>query len=243
MEPSHGIAIAATISMRPGWRRARRLALFAGVPWMCTACEGERRAAPLFPVLVTLGSTATPFTGAIANAEPDDGQWVRAAKDYSSSRFSTLDLINTTNVSRLMELWRFSTGVVRGHEAAPIVADGMMFVVTPFPNIVYAFDLRSPGGAPAWTFHPKPRPAAQGVACCDVVNRGATYADGKVVFNTLDGQTYALDGRSGRVIWQRQLGDIHQGETITMAPLIVKDRVLVGNSGGEFGVRAAGWSR
>src|SRR5919197_669411 len=81
--------------------------------------------------------------------------------------------------------------------------------------------------------------AAKGVACCDVVNRGAAYADGRVVFNTLDAYTVAVDARTGRELWKTKLGDITRGETMTMAPLIVRDRVLVGNSGGELGVR--GW--
>jgi YVTN family beta-propeller protein len=98
----------------------------------------------------------------------------------------------------------------------------------------------SRAGAPLkWKYEPKPAAAAQGVACCDVVNRGAVYADGKIVFNTLDVQTVAVDANSGKEIWKTKLGDINRGETITMAPLIVKNKVLVGNSGGEMGVR--GW--
>src|SRR5919108_384300 len=90
------------------------------------------------------------------------------------------------------------------------------------------------GGAVKWKHEPKPASAAQGVACCDVVNRGAAYADGKVVFNTLDVHTIAVDARTGRELWNTKLGEINRGETITMAPLIVRDRVLVGNSGGEL---------
>jgi PQQ-dependent dehydrogenase (methanol/ethanol family) len=77
------------------------------------------------------------------------------------------------------------------------------------------------------------------VACCDVVNRGAAYADGRIFFNTLDNQTIAVDAKSGKELWRSKLGNIKSGETMTMAPLVVKDKVLVGNSGGEFGVR--GW--
>ena len=81
--------------------------------------------------------------------------------------------------------------------------------------------------------------AAKGVACCDLVNRGAAYADGKVFFNTLDGRAIALDAATGTPRWIAQLADINKGETITMAPIVVKGKVLVGNSGGEMGVR--GW--
>jgi glucose dehydrogenase len=129
--------------------------------------------------------------------------------------------------------------VVRGQEAAPIVAEGIMFVVTPYPNTLYALDLTKPGAPLKWKHEPKPLAAAQGVACCDTVNRGAAYADGRVFYNALDGQTIALDARTGEEIWRAKLGDINLGETITMAALVVGGKVMVGNSGGEFGVR--GW--
>jgi PQQ-dependent dehydrogenase (methanol/ethanol family) len=114
-----------------------------------------------------------------------------------------------------------------------------MYVVTPFPNDVFALELTRAGLPVKWKYSPKPLAAAQGVACCDVVNRGAAFEDGLLVFNTLDNRTIALDGQTGEERWVTQLGDINKGETITMAPLIVKGKVLVGNSGGELGVR--GW--
>ena len=80
-----------------------------------------------------------------------------------------------------------------------------------------------------------PTPASQGVACCDVVNRGASYDDGKIFYNTLDDQTVAVDANTGKQVWKTQLGDINKGESITMAPIVAKGKVLVGNSGGEFG--------
>jgi PQQ-dependent dehydrogenase (methanol/ethanol family) len=174
-----------------------------------------------------------------ASLQQDDGQWVMAAKNYASTRFSGLDEINTANVNRLGVSWTFSTGMVAGHEAAPLVVGNTMYVVTPFPNIVYAFDLTRPGAPMKWQYDPKPLGASRGVACCDVVNRGAAYANGRIFFNTLDGRTIALDASTGQPQWITQLGDINKGETMTMAPLVVKGKVLVGNSGGEFGVR--GW--
>jgi PQQ-dependent dehydrogenase (methanol/ethanol family) len=181
------------------------------------------------------GKAALPAFTTTAN---EDGQWTMPAKNYASTRFSGLSAINTTNVSGLKTAWTFSTGLVRGHEAAPLVVGDTMYLVTPYPNIVYAFDLNNPG-ATKWVYQPHPDPAAQGVACCDVVNRGAAYANGKIVFNTLDNHTIALDAATGRELWSTKLGDVNQGQTMTMAPLIVKDKVLVGNSGGEMGVR--GW--
>jgi len=169
----------------------------------------------------------------------EDGQWTMPAKDYASTRFSGLNEINKSNVGSLKLVWSFSTGVLRGHEAAPVVANNTMYVVTPYPNIVYALDLTQPGAPVKWKFEPNPSSSAQGVACCDFVNRGCVYADGKIFFNTLDDFTIALDANTGQELWRTKVGDINKGETITMAPLVVKNRVLVGDSGGEFGVR--GW--
>ncbi|HEY7614749.1 MAG TPA: methanol/ethanol family PQQ-dependent dehydrogenase [Gemmatimonadales bacterium] len=166
------------------------------------------------------------------------GEWPMAAGDYANTRFSGLDQITADNVGRLQASWTFSTGVLRGQEAAPIVVGRTMYVVTPFPNILHALDLTNPGST-RWSYEPKPASAAQGVACCDVVNRGAAYADGRVFFNTLDNHTVAVDAETGKEIWRTRLGDINQGQTMTMAPLVVKGKVLVGNSGGELGVR--GW--
>jgi lanthanide-dependent methanol dehydrogenase len=173
------------------------------------------------------------------DARDDPGSWTMPGRDYASTRFSPLDQLNAGNVGKLTLAFTFSTGVLRGHEAAPIVADNTLYVITPFPNIVYALDLTQPGAPMKWKFAPKPSSSAQGQACCDVVNRGVVYANGRIYFNTLDDQTIALDAKTGAEIWRVHLGDITKGETMTMAPLVVGDKVYVGNSGGEYGVR--GW--
>jgi PQQ-dependent dehydrogenase (methanol/ethanol family) len=182
-----------------------------------------------------LGGGIHPYGSQLA---PDDGQWVRATKDYANTRYSSLDQINTGNVGSLKVAWTFDTGVARGQEAAPIVANNTMYVVSPWPNKLFALDLTN-GGALKWTFEPNPSPAAKGEACCDWVNRGAVFADGKVIYNTLDGYTVAVDANSGKLLWRTHLADITKGETITMAPMVVRNKVYVGDSGGEFGVR--GW--
>ncbi|WP_156937948.1 methanol/ethanol family PQQ-dependent dehydrogenase [Mesorhizobium sp. LNHC221B00] len=192
--------------------------------------------------LVTAASDAPPsptISPPAAAAPPDDGQWTMPAKNYASTRYSELAEINEGNAKNLQVAFTFSTGVNKGQEAAPLVVGSTMYIVTPFPNIVYALDLSKPGAPMKWKYEPNPEPAAQGVACCDVVNRGAAFADGRIFFNTLDGHTIALDVNSGQPIWNAHIGNINIGETITMAPLVVKGKVLVGNSGGEMGVR--GW--
>jgi lanthanide-dependent methanol dehydrogenase len=170
---------------------------------------------------------------------PEDGQWVMALRDFAGSRFSGLDQINAENVGRLQLAWRYETGYDRGHQAVPIVVGGTMYVVMPFPNRLVAFDLTRPGPAVKWEYDPQPNPAAQGVACCDHVNRGAAYADGRLFYATLDAHAVAVDAESGAELWKVRIGDIQIGETITMAPIVVRDNVIFGNSGGEFGVR--GW--
>ena len=174
-----------------------------------------------------------------AATAPEDGQWLRPAKDFAGSRFSGLNEINTGNVASLKVAWTFPVGVQRGQEAAPLVVGHTMYVVTPYPNLLYALDLTKPGASVKWMHNPKPVTSSQGEACCDVVNRGPSYADGKIVYATLDDNVIAVDTGSGKEVWRTKVGDINKGETMTMAPLIVKDRVIVGNSGGELGVR--GW--
>jgi len=192
---------------------------------------------------------ATPASAGSAAAQSAAGQnllqlednpadWPMPAKNYAGTRFSGLKQITAGNVKNLTMAWTFSTGVLRGHEAAPLVIGDTMYVITPWPDIVYALDL-SRDGAIKWVFKPNPSRASQGVACCDVINRGVAYSDGKIFFNTLDDHTIAVDADTGKAIWDTKLGDINHGETITMAPLVVKNHVLVGVSGGELGVR--GW--
>src|SRR6476661_7448295 len=137
-----------------------------------------------------------------ARAADDDGQWTQAAKDFANTRYSGLAQIHAGNVKGLREAFHFDTGAHRGQEAAPLVVGSTMVIVTPYPNIVYALDLAKPGAQVKWKFEPKPLAEAQGVACCDVVTRGAAYADGRVFFNTLDNQTIALDLDSGRELWR-----------------------------------------
>jgi len=169
----------------------------------------------------------------------DDGQWTMPGRDYAATRFSSLAQIDRTNAARLKAVWSFSTGVLGGHEGQPLVVGSTMYVVTPFPNVLYAFDLTREGYPLKWKYRPDVNPTSQGIACCDAINRGAVYADGKIVYNLLDGHTVAIDAATGKELWKTQIADMGQGETTPMAPFIARDRVLVGPSGGEFGIY--GW--
>jgi len=223
-----------TVTM--SWRVHPRCLLAAVVALLgVSACKPE----PSHSTAVVVAAKGGPPPGDTTVFAQEDGQWVRPAKDFASTRFSGLTEINTTNVKNLRSIATFSTGVLHGHEAAPIVVGATMYIITPFPHFVYALDLSKPGLPVKWTFNPKPERASQGVACCDVVNRGLVYDNGRVFFNTLDNHVIALDAATGRPVWNTKVGDINIGETMTMAPLVVNGRVLVGDSGGEMGVR--GW--
>ena len=168
---------------------------------------------------------------------PDDGNWAMPGKDYASTRFSGLKQITPANIGKLQVAFTFSTGTTEGFEAPPLVVDNTMYVVTPWPNNVFALDLTKPGAPTKWTYKPDTAAAAKGVACCGPVNRGIFYDSGKLFLNLLDGHTVALDAATGKEVWRTQVADIQKGETVTMAPLVADGKVLVGNSGGEMGVR------
>lgn len=190
-----------------------------------------------------LGSAAALAVGsASANDElnkmaqnPKD--WVMPAGDYANTRYSKLNQINAQNVGKLQVAWTFSTGVLRGHEGGPLIVGNVMYVHTPFPNKVYAIDL-SQENKIIWRYEPKQDPNVIPVMCCDTVNRGVAYGDGKIFLHQADTSLVALDAKTGQVAWTAKNGDPGKGETGTSAPLVVKDKVLIGISGGEFGVQA-----
>src|SRR6058998_4432847 len=129
-----------------------------------------------------------------------------------------------------------STGALRGHEGQPLVVGKMMYFQSAFPNYVYAIDLDNYWRI-VWKFMPQQDKLAPSVACCDLVNRGVAYANGKILMTTLDAKVYALDAKTGKVLWTATNGDPKLGQTMTSAPLVVHDKVIVGISGGEYGVR------
>ena len=189
-------------------------------------------------LLVLLSSSGVYANQELLRLQADDTQWVMPGKDYSATRFSTLKQIDTNNVKNLRPAWTFSTGTLRGHEGAPLVVGDTMYVHTSFPNNVYALDLNGPDvGRIKWRYLPRQDPSVQAVACCDNVNRGLSYADGKIFLNQLDGNLVALDAATGREVWKAKNADPKVGATMTGAPFVMKNKVLVGVSGGEFGVR------
>ena len=167
----------------------------------------------------------------------DPNQWVLQTGDYANTRYSKLDQINRENVGNLQVAWTFSTGVLRGHEGGPLVVGDIMYVHSPFPNKVYALDLNNDGRI-LWKYEPKQDPDVIPVMCCDTVNRGPAYANGMLFLHQADTTVVALDAKTGEVKWTAVNGDPSKGETNTATVLPVKDKVIVGISGGEFGVHS-----
>ncbi len=173
-------------------------------------------------------------TAAKLMQNPND--WAIPTGDYANSRFSKLDQINEKNVKNLQVAWTFSTGVLRGHEGGPLVIGDMMYVTTPFPNIVYALDLNNDGKI-VWKYTPKQDPNVIPVMCCDTVNRGAAYDNGKIFLHQADTSVVALDAKTGKELWKVADNDPKKGATGTSTLLPVNGKVIVGVSGGEFGVQ------
>jgi PQQ-dependent dehydrogenase (methanol/ethanol family) len=161
--------------------------------------------------------------------------WAMQAGDMYNQRYSKLNQINTGNVGKMQVAWTFSTGVLRGHEGSPLVIGDMMYIHSAFPNKVFALDLNTQ--TIKWKFEPKQDPAVIPQMCCDTVNRGLAYAEGKVFLQQADSMLVALDARTGKVVWSVKNGDPSVGAVNTNAPHVFKDKVITGISGGEWGVR------
>ncbi|GLK71224.1 methanol dehydrogenase [Ancylobacter dichloromethanicus] len=184
------------------------------------------------------------FAGAITAGAADDlpahladpAQQAIQTLDYANTRYSRLDQIDAANVGRLKVAWTFSTGALRGHEGSPLVVDGVMYVHAPFPNAVYALDLDHDGRM-LWKYQPRQSADTAAIMCCDLVNRGLAYADGMVFLAQADTHVVALDARTGAVRWRVANGDPRKGESNTATVMPVKDKLIVGIAGAEFGVR------
>src|SRR2546425_4785265 len=184
-------------------------------------------------VLVTASAAAQGTGGA--------GEWTMTGRTPDLQRYSPLTQINKANVKSLKAAWTFSTGVLNGHEGNPLVINNVLYVHSAFPNIVFALDLTKPGAPMIWKHVPNQPPEAKPIACCDLVNRGLAYhPSGKLFIELLAGDLLALDAKNGKQIWRVPNADYKTGSTMTNAPIVIKDVVIAGISGGEFGVRGRG---
>ncbi len=185
--------------------------------------------------LLALAGTAS-ANSELLKMQQNANDWVMPNGNYASTRYSELDQINASNVKDLKVAWTFSTGVLRGHEGGPLVMNDVMYIHSPFPNKVFALDLNDDGRI-IWKYEPKQDSSVIPVMCCDTVNRGLAYGDGMIFLSQADTTLVALDAKTGKKVWSVVNGDPKKGATATAAPMVVNDKVYVGISGGEFGVR------
>ncbi|MFO1350564.1 MAG: methanol/ethanol family PQQ-dependent dehydrogenase [Gammaproteobacteria bacterium] len=189
-------------------------------------------------VVATAVSLAPGFAAAndeVKKLTADPNNWAIWGGNYAGQRYSALDQINAGNVGKLQVAWTFSTGVLRGHEGGPMVIGDTMYVHTACPNKVFAINRADQ--SIKWKYEPKQDPNVIPVMCCDTVNRGLAYGDGKVILQQADTTLVALNAADGKVAWSIKNGDPSKGSTNTNAPVVIKDKVFTGISGGEFGVR------
>jgi methanol dehydrogenase (cytochrome c) subunit 1 len=187
-------------------------------------------------------TTAASANDKLIELSKSNENWVSYGRTYQEDNYSPMTQINTENVKKLKAAWSFSTGLLHGHEGTPLVVNGVMYVHTSFPNYTFALDLNDPGHI-LWQHKPKQDPAARSVACCDLVNRGLAYWPGNdklgplILKTQLDGHVVALNAKTGEEVWKVENSDIKVGSTLTIAPYVVKDKVIIGSSGAELGVR------
>ena len=173
-------------------------------------------------------------TQRLVDAAENPNDWLIYGGSYAATWFSPLAKIDTTNVGQLAPAWAFSMGVLGGQDGVPIVNNGIMYVTSAWSKL-FALDART--GAILWMHEANLPENISAMLCCDVVNRGVAVLGDKVYWATLDAHLLALDARTGKVVWDVQVADWQAGYTLTAAPLVVKNKVLIGPGGGEFGVR------
>ncbi len=190
-------------------------------------------ASAAFLALASVPMVSAQVTGdSLVNAGKSSDDWVMYGRDYRSTRFSELNQVNDSNVKKLVPMWTFQTGVLDGFECTPLVSGGIMYITTPW-NHAFAVDAKT--GAQLWRYD---RKLPDGLAlCCDAVNRGFAILGDRLYMTTLDAYLVCLDAKKGDLIWEKKLGDYQAAYSATVAPLIVKDKVIVGISGAEYGIR------
>ncbi|MCB1754042.1 MAG: methanol/ethanol family PQQ-dependent dehydrogenase [Gammaproteobacteria bacterium] len=191
-------------------------------------------------VLTVAAAIALPAIGtandSVKEAISNPANWAIWGGNYAGQRYSQLNQINKDNVGNLQVAYTFSTGVLRGHEGGPLVVGDTLYVHSAFPNKVFSMNLKDQ--FLNWMYEPKQNGEETiPVMCCDTVNRGLAYADGKIFLQQADTTLVALDAKTGEVVWSVKNGDPKVGETNTNAPVVYGDKVYTGISGGEYGVR------
>ena len=170
----------------------------------------------------------------LANAESEPENWLAHGRTWSEQRYSPLDQINDSNVSQLGLAWHFDLDTKRGQQASPIIVDGTMYTTSAWSK-VQALDAKT--GQLKWQFDPAIHKSWVAKSCCGVSNRGAAVWKGRVYVGTIDGRLIALDATTGELEWEVQTTDRNDDYSITGAPRVANDLVIIGNGGAEYGVR------
>ncbi|HYZ83623.1 MAG TPA: PQQ-binding-like beta-propeller repeat protein, partial [Bryobacteraceae bacterium] len=168
----------------------------------------------------------------IVDSAKEPGNWLTYSGNYAAHRYSALDQINQSNVARLKSAWSYQTNSLQKLETTPLVFDGVMYISEPASNVT-ALDVRT--GRPLWKYR---RPMPDDVrGCCGQINRGVAALDGLIYVGTFDAHLVALNAKTGAVVWDTEVASYQSGHSITAAPLAVKDKIVIGIAGGEYGVR------
>ena len=225
-------------------RRALAAVTAIALCWAVAACQDDNskgRAPEAEETAITAAPVpppAPPDRGPPDRGPPDRGppdtEWLLHGNDVGEQRFSPLAQINRDNVDELGLAWHFDMYTRRGVEATPLMVDGTLYATGSW-SMVYALDART--GELKWFYDPQVDRSFLARGCCDAVNRGVAYRDGRVFVATYDGRLVALNAEDGKVIWDVQTTDREQSYTITGAPRLVKNLVVIGNGGAELGVR------
>jgi alcohol dehydrogenase (cytochrome c) len=174
--------------------------------------------------------------GVIRPVSGQTTEWPVYGGDTANTRYSTLEKITPGNVGTLKVAWALQLGSLRSQESTPLVVGDTLYVTSSHgPKHVFAVDART--GAVRWRYSPEVPPGIDQFACCDVNNRGVAHANGKIFVGRLDGHLVALDAKTGKELWKSQIVDFTQGSVITSPPTIVKNLVISGFGGGEYGAR------
>lgn len=180
------------------------------------------------------GSSGAAASARLVNASSEPQNWLMHGGTYAEQRYSAIKTINAETVDTLGLAWSLELDTNRGQETTPLIVDGVMYVTTAWSKVIA---INASSGKTLWQFDPKVPGESAVRGCCDVVNRGAAFHDGRIFFGTFDGRLIALDARTGAQIWSVDTVDQNQPYSITGAPRIVKGNVVIGNAGAELGVR------
>ena len=165
-------------------------------------------------------------------------EWTVFGGDDAATRYSTLDQVNTGNVSNLKVKWMHSMGSVLSQETSPLIIDGVMYVSTS-SGPAFIFAINAVTGETIWAHQPDMPPDYHAIVCCGEANRGVAYANGRIFFGRLDAMLVALDAKTGEELWQSEVRPYLDGYSNTSPPIIVGDKVIIGHGGGEYGVRGS----